>query len=287
MPQKKSPAKSPADYLLGTVETGRDGNEWVVLEKEDGSKKWKRLYGETNEYKIIDNGSEPFLVVTSDKLILIYRQNGWGDEDEGEDMDEPYYEFLMSIDKFTKVFIGESREINADGPGLYTGNSILIEIDELTYICIGYVIEQFKTMEPVLSYYSIMGNSAVPYPYALTKSYAYFLIDNVYIDLIEGDDEDSPYGRYWTPIPAESFKFETEVLHESRRQRAASRRTCGTRVLRLQRRVTVSAACDARSSTPSQRPATPVRARARSLRPSRSGVRRTTKRCWRSVPLAG
>ena len=58
----------------------------------------------------------------------------------------------------------------------HTGNSILVEEDQETYVYIGDMIQRFKTKAPIVRYESPIGNSDVPYPYAVDSDGKYYLM---------------------------------------------------------------------------------------------------------------
>lgn len=99
------------------------------------------------------------------------------------------------IKKYKKIFIGKNSKKYSPYDKLYTGSSILVEIGELEYIYICEKIIKFNTKEPITKFYSIMGNSLVVYPFGLTESYAYLIIESIYIARDFGDLD--PYEVYY------------------------------------------------------------------------------------------
>ena len=80
------------------------------------------------------------------------------------------------------IFIGKSvlndlTEFSGFHGEEYNGNSILLKINQLTYIYIGEEISMFNTNFPLVSYESPIGNNDVPYPYAVGDEYIYFLLE--------------------------------------------------------------------------------------------------------------
>jgi hypothetical protein len=57
------------------------------------------------------------------------------------------------------------------------------------------LIHKFKTLEKIDKFYSQVGNSWVLYPFALTKNYAYLLIENKYLQRNFGDTD--PYQVFY------------------------------------------------------------------------------------------
>lgn len=61
------------------------------------------------------------------------------------------------------------------------GNSILVRLTEYKYAFIGDHIIEFtldRNSDPITKFYSNIGNSQVSYPIALSKSKAYYLLQN-------------------------------------------------------------------------------------------------------------
>ena len=195
---RPSPSQSAQDYDVGTIKKGTDGNKWIIRQTESKINRWVKLLGKVKTYTTWDNGGEPFRVIISDKLIAVYEicitdLNKKGEHDHCK-ISRHYKNMVMTITKFKHVWIGRSLPTQTPYKKPFTGNSILIQMNPLQYIYIGDRIYRFMTKEPIIKYVSNMGNSGVPYPYALTKSYAYLMIENIYID---HDDETEPYEIYY------------------------------------------------------------------------------------------
>ena len=69
--------------------------------------------------------------------------------------------------------------IGKDMYGRHKGNSILVHLDENRYVFIGHCIYEFRTRhgEQIEEYVSPIGNSDVPYPYAVGEQFVYFMLD--------------------------------------------------------------------------------------------------------------
>lgn len=143
----------------------------------------KRITGHTRKtrvktYKILDNGLNPFIVDITPKRIVVYRQLITSLE-----KGRPVYERdKKEVDTpYKNVFIGDNllNYSYGDPKGRYPGNSILIEIGKGHYIYVGDGIYSFETHnnEQIKHYYSPVGNSGVPYPYAIGENNTYFMLD--------------------------------------------------------------------------------------------------------------
>lgn len=160
-----------------------NNNNWIVLEKNNIKKRY--ILGKYKKYYTMNNGGHKYKIIISDKNIYVFSN-------------EPEYDMLCyEIKKYQNIFIGKNTKKYSIFSGLYTGSSILVEIKKNVYIFIGDNIIQFNTKEPVVEFHSIMGNSSVVYPFALTENYSILLVENVYLKREETDKDKDPYEIYY------------------------------------------------------------------------------------------
>jgi hypothetical protein len=126
-------------------------------------------------------GGKVFEVVVMKTKVLVYKV---------EDKIQVY-----EIKNYKKVFVGKNSKKYGAHSKPFTGLSILVEVKDREYIFISHAITQFKTLEPIETFYSQMGNNWFLYPFALTSTYAYLLIENKYIKRDFGDLD--PYQVYY------------------------------------------------------------------------------------------
>jgi hypothetical protein len=117
-----------------------------------------------------DNGGRPFLVKinSNPNRIVVYTTH-------------PVSKKVLDI-SYLDVFIGDNKlktPNNYDPEYKYVGNSILVRTFENQYIFIGHKIYSFKARmgDTIKQLQSGVGNSDVPYPYAIGDEYTYFLLD--------------------------------------------------------------------------------------------------------------
>jgi hypothetical protein len=201
---RKSPNIKASESNPGLILKGNDGNYWIVKELPNGTHRWiiykKKGERETKCY-IHDNGGLPFLVRATDSMINIYL--GTYDYDEDDCPDWHYDELIESYTKFKQFFVGidNSKKLYGKyyGNPKYNGNSILIHIDKDEYVYVGESIYKFNSIknDRIIKYYSPVGNSDVPYPYAIGENYTYLMLEKKYIDnddIDKGDPYDQLYG---------------------------------------------------------------------------------------------
>lgn len=126
-------------------------------------------------YEIHDNGKRPFVVHVYPGWIEVYRQKHI------HTYPITYHVPDKKIidTRYQRIWIGDNDLEDPYFPkkGTYPGNSILIQIKDTNYLYIGSSIYSFRTEDPITAYYSPVGNSDVPYPYAVGEQRTYFMLD--------------------------------------------------------------------------------------------------------------
>jgi hypothetical protein len=126
-------------------------------------------------YEIHDNGGIPFLVDDYGGHVVVFKQN----YNLETDALEPPVELFKK--NYKRIFIGDKPAWQRPGNWLpeFKGNSILIETAPNKFVYIGSEIYEWKPEkgDQIIEYWSEMGNSDVPYPFAVGKTHVYFMID--------------------------------------------------------------------------------------------------------------
>jgi len=179
---QKPPTQPASKMNIGSIKNGNDSKYWMVLEN-NNIKSWYLL----NEYKIyytIDNGGKPYRIIVNDSSVFVF--SGL-----------PHvHSLIYSVEKYLNIFIGKNTEKYKEYyDGMFTGSSILVESKKNEYIFIGNKIKTFRTLEPVVEFHSIMGNSSVVYPFALTTNYAYLMLYDIYLG--RNSKNINPYDEYY------------------------------------------------------------------------------------------
>jgi len=206
---RQSPDESATKHNTGTILRGNDKQKWIVLETKNKVKRWYKLVGNIKSYKTYMNGSHPFKIIITDKIIIILKSNKIYNTDD-------IWDNCMIIKKYEKVFIGKhSKKYGNTQKEAFTGNSILIELKPLMYLFVGESVKQIVTKEPIIKYISTMGNNYVPYPFALSENYAYLLVEPCYLNRADFGDID-PYQVYYAFNKKYSkikhYKYKSKVL---------------------------------------------------------------------------
>lgn len=129
------------------------------------------------EYLINDNGGKPFKVVIKNINDVYVFKRMESDNDELKYSDNP----ILTFKNVAEIFIGKSpknkmTEFSRGYGPKFDGNTILLHIQDLYYVCISYIIFQFKAQTLIKSYNSPVGNSDVAYPFAIDTNNNYYLL---------------------------------------------------------------------------------------------------------------
>ena len=137
-------------------------------------------------YYIHHNGGRPYKVVIKDNDIVIFGEHEWGYDNNP----------ILGYFGVEQIFIGKSPFCSithfsgGHGPD-FDGNSILVNLDNDKYIWIGEEIKMFKPKSKIKKFVSPVGNSDVPYPYAIDSDNRYYLfIVNVCVKKYSGSEYD-------------------------------------------------------------------------------------------------
>lgn len=168
-------------------------------------------------YYIHDNGGRPFLVYVNPetKHVAIFKQN----TDECYVSNENGIEnwmYIQQIEDYNpmRIFIGKSpfnsmTEFSGGHGDKFDGNSILLHLFRTKYIYIGSEIFSFETENDIVDYVSHVGNSDVPYPYAVdVNGRHYMMLDKKIMDNVPKDHND-PYAYHYELTKDSNKKDET------------------------------------------------------------------------------
>lgn len=159
---RKSPPYSAMDCKGKTME-GKDGS-YISVPDKNNIYKWNK----TRKHIIYDiqhNGGRPYTVHDYGNRVDIYKR-------ENKIMSIPYKKLFPGANPLKLPGYGKSKK----------GNTILILQKNGKYIYIGDGIYEFETSDVIDNYYSPIGNSNVPYPYAVGKLNTYFLIEKTFVE---------------------------------------------------------------------------------------------------------
>jgi hypothetical protein len=201
---KKSIKKSIKKTLKKTLKKNKNKN------KTHTSTTLKKTHI-NNIYYIHDNGGRSFKVVINGETVKVHKHMY------DDDFTSLGYEKKPSLTfNANKIFIGYSPKnkmtLFSGGFGPKNdGNSILLHIKNNDYVYIGSEIYSFTSISEIIKYVSPVGNSDVPYPYAIDKdNNVYLMIENVILSdkVLKKLNNDDKAGVHNSSIDITSDKFE-------------------------------------------------------------------------------
>jgi len=120
------------------------------------------------------------------------------------DLDISYIVKEVLTSPYKQLFVGDNllKDKQYAKKGMYPGNSLLFELLKGSYLYVGSEIFQFQTRnkEEIHTYMSPVGNSVVPYPYAIGKTHTYFMLEKVTVANELLDLKKDAYGQLYSNI---------------------------------------------------------------------------------------
>lgn len=168
-------------------------------------------------YYTINNGGRCFRVVinrTSNRVRVYQSKEAFLDEQvisRKSNCDKQINTVLLDVHP-RKIFIGcsEKDEMTLFSLGFgkeFDGNSILLHMNKHKYIWIGDSIQTFRSQHEIIAFSSPVGNSGVPYPYAIdSKQLIYLLIENVILLNYTSSIKRNPYTQYYSTYTITQFE---------------------------------------------------------------------------------
>ena len=178
--------------------TGRDTFMKVQGATQKVNKSEKRRY-ETHH-----NGGRPFFVEIDGKNVTVSKNMNTFKLVKGKFVDVEAPPKHLFTKKATEIFIGKKSPGGGyDGlkPSEAEGNSILLKLGANKYMFIGHEIYEFEPVagDTIESYYSNIGNSDVPYPYAIGKTHVYIMLDKEAVEKSYFDMKKDIYEQFYFP----------------------------------------------------------------------------------------
>ena len=148
-------------------------------------------------YYVLDNAERPFKVDIENNNVIVYKIEYISNSNDIKYAKEP----ILIFNNVNNIFIGKSPKnamtTYSGGHGKkFDGNTILLNIKDKKYVFIGLNIFSFIAEYDIIKYVSPVGNSGVPYPYAVDKNNNFYLmIEDVMIKNIPKNI--NPYYYYF------------------------------------------------------------------------------------------
>ena len=195
-------------------------------------------------YAIHDNGGRPFFVTVKGKTVTVEKNMDTYKKVNGKfvDISNPRKELFEK--KVDEIFIGKKSPTGGyDGlkPSEAEGNSILLRVGS-KYIYIGHEIYEFEPVkgDSIVTYYSDIGNSDVPYPYAVGKTHIYIMLDKVVVEKSFFDMKKDIYQQYYsgdTYLPMCLKGYQDKKICEDKEQAKATMKDLKAKTRKLKSKV--------------------------------------------------
>lgn len=222
-------AEQPEKIPEKAVQVRRPSLNWIRKYMYDPRKTpivKQDLPGKTsaNLYNIHDNGGVPYIVYVSINKVSVYGMPKMGyvwEENWSPNFDDNigyYSELVVQYDNPVNVLVGKDFSNE-----LHDGNTILVQVSPRKYVYIGESIYSFVIADQIDTYFSTIGNSDVPYPVALSKKNAYFMLDKVVLprttfpELKTNESFADAYGNFYELKKVRKPKFRNVKIIEKRR----------------------------------------------------------------------
>lgn len=160
----------------------------------------------TVSYNILFNGGICYKVELTRELLIIYKE-----EEDGE-WNRIHALFMDNCYLYTPM---NNPSYDPSNYPFIDNNTLLVYMGDGQYMYIGNRVYTFQTnqKEKIQDYYSPIGNSEVPYPYALGETYTYLMLEKVMIpnsSYIHIPNED-PYRIYYANNSI-GIEYETNLI---------------------------------------------------------------------------
>lgn len=148
-------------------------------------------------YQTLDNGGHPFAVTVREKCRTVsVACLTWSDDDNDPPVRKECFEAVPK-----RIFVGKSpfnamTEYSGGHGRKFDGNSLLLMFEGNRCLHIGANVFGFIARNEIVKYVSPVGNSSVPYPYAVDREgLVYLMVDEVILlNMPKGSE---PYPDYY------------------------------------------------------------------------------------------
>ena len=134
----------------------------------------------STRFPIHDNGGRPFVVEVEGHTVTIWKNMDTYTKKDGEYIVIKKPEKKIKTLTVKEVLLGKKSKTGLTPSP--KGNTILLKLTDTHYMWIGSVVAEFDVVkgDRIVDYFSDIGNSDVPYPYAVGENYIYFIIENIF-----------------------------------------------------------------------------------------------------------
>jgi hypothetical protein len=165
----------------------------------------------------LDNGGNPFVVHVDPKKheVSVYARGAKFMDGDHPERKIPH-EYTRTAVKPTRfdgeVFVGCGQN-KSD-----RGNSVLVHMSQDKYMFVGDRVFTFTTVQPnerITAFKSPVGNSAVPYPYAISDHHnVYLMVDEAVFPWQATRRDPDPYQVYYNATRGKTRKMKTKLVYK-------------------------------------------------------------------------
>ena len=151
-------------------------------------------------YETHDNGSRPFFVEVRNATRVTVFKNMDTFKKVGKKFVDIHLPPKLLFERTVKAVLpGKRSSVPGYYPKAAIGNSVLLQLSAGRYMFIGHEIFEFNTIggESITDYVSNIGNSDVPYPYAVGKSSVYLMLNKIALPKEKLDMKNDPYDQFY------------------------------------------------------------------------------------------
>ena len=160
------------------------------------------------KYNIHANGATPYYVeVRGKKVTVLQNMNEDNFVDGKFTVIEHPSKKLFTVEA-DEVFVGKT---SPTGPKSPPGTTMLFRVGS-KYMYVGSEIYEFSTNDVISKFYSDLGNSDVPYPYAVGEKYVYIMLDKVAIEKTLFNMKEDIYKQYYENMKVKKMKLKTKAV---------------------------------------------------------------------------
>lgn len=144
-------------------------------------------------YYTLDNGGRPFKVVIAKSAVTVFPLIDNQDPELGSSSEDTYSDTAVAEFLPERVLVGVDPRDSQN-----KGNTVLLHLRDLEYVFIGQNIVSFRALAPITQYSSPVGNSDVPYPFAVDSDGRNYLItESAVVENVPRKFKSDPYEYYY------------------------------------------------------------------------------------------
>eukprot|EP01031_Cornospumella_fuschlensis_P040271 gene40271-49070_t len=164
------------------------------------------------EFCVHDNGGRPFKVTLRDgNSVDVQVQSSFNPQTNSAE-----YSAWASF-SYENIFVGKGEyHVVNDEPRSF-GNSVLLQVEDLTYVLIGMTVAKFTAFDPIVKFVGTVCNSDVVYAFAVDKKGRHYFFDHPfrYLDIVPEANAANPYNYFYSRDGGNlSKEFASTVLHD-------------------------------------------------------------------------